>query len=109
MVKLLETGVPGEAYNVGSGTTTTIANLLKTVMSMAKVNMTHQSLESKFRQFDEAILVADNRKLCALTNWVPSTNMNATILSILNFWREKINILYGESLCSTRVVGHDRH
>jgi GDP-4-dehydro-6-deoxy-D-mannose reductase len=97
MVKLLETGVPGEAYNVGSGTTTTIANLLDTVMGMAKVNMTHQSLESKFRTFDEAILVADNRKLRALTNWVPSTNMNATVLSILNFWRDKVNMLYGSN------------
>ena len=90
LVKLIRQGEPGEAYNIGSGTTMTIKDLLDTAVSMAKVKMVTQLDESRLRSFDEKVLVADNSKIVALTGWTPNTNMTSSVYSILNYWRHKL-------------------
>jgi len=108
LIKLLEHGTPGEAYNVGSGTTMTISDLLDIAVGLSTMEIHHEEDPSKLRSFDESLLVANNSKLVRLTGWKPSTNMDDTVLSILNYWRSKISDLYEDkSLATTNGCAFD--
>ncbi len=94
MVDLAELGTPGETYNIGSGHAVGIDELLALAISMARVPITAKQDAAKLRAYDEKVLVADNRKVRALTGWVPSTNMSQTTENILNYWRANVDLLY---------------
>lgn len=97
VVALAEHGVVGEAYNVGSGRTMTVLDLLHTAISLSRIRIQAKVDESRFRAYDEKILLADISKIRALTGWVPSTNMTTTIKKILGYWRRKVAALYGDA------------
>ena len=94
MVDLAELGTPGETYNIGSGHAVGIDELLALAISMARVPITAKQDAAKLRAYDEKVLVADNRKVRALTGWVPLTNMSQTTENILNYWRANVDLLY---------------
>lgn len=94
LIRLAEEGVPGEAYNVGSGNTISIQSLLDTAIKMSKVQVVAVEDKSRLRAFDEKKLVADINKIKKLTGWVPATDMTETVQEILNFWRKKVRNLY---------------
>lgn len=48
------------------------------------------------RPYDERVLLADNAKVRALTGWTPRVNMSDTVGRILDFWRKKTALLYGD-------------
>ena len=95
VVALAERGIVGEAYNVGSGRTMTVLDLLHTAISLSKIKVKAQVDRNRFRAYDEKILLADISKIRTLTGWVPSTNMTTTVKKILNYWRRKVEALYG--------------
>jgi GDP-4-dehydro-6-deoxy-D-mannose reductase len=97
VVALAERGVVGEAYNVGSGRTMTVLDLLHTAISLSKIKVKAQVDKSRFRAYDEKILLANISKIRALTGWKPSTNMTSTVEKILDYWRRKVAALYGDS------------
>lgn len=94
VVELAEKGSAGEAYNIGSGRAMTIEKLLNVAMSLSKVPVKAVKDKSRFRVYDEKILLADNSKVRALTGWTPRTNMRATVNSILHYWRRRVSSLY---------------
>jgi hypothetical protein len=47
------------------------------------------------------MLIANNAKIRSLTGWVPATDMSDTVLSILNYWRDKVTQLYAPSRTSS--------
>ena len=63
IVKLAEEGVFGEAYNIGTGFTTSIKELLILAMSHAKIPMSLESDSDRLRLYDEKILRANISKL----------------------------------------------
>ena len=83
VVSLAEKGNPGEAYNIGSGMAMTIQELLD--IALAQSNILVQPLvdASRFRVYDERTLLSDNKKIRDLTGWVPSTDMQEIVSSIL--------------------------
>jgi len=95
VVALAERGRVGEAYNLGSGRTMTVLDLLHTAIRLAKVNVEARVDPSRFRAYDEKVLLADNAKVRALTGWVPATNMTTSVQRILDYWRRKVATLYG--------------
>jgi GDP-4-dehydro-6-deoxy-D-mannose reductase len=94
IVTLAETGIPGEAYNIGSGNAISIRSLLEIAISLSKINVDSVEELARHRQYDEKILLADNSKIRNLTNWIPSTNMTETVISILHYWRSRVKNLY---------------
>ena len=94
VVQLAEKGVPGEAYNVGSGNAYTIQHLLDLAISKAKIPIQAEVDKSLFRLYDEPALVADNAKVCSLTGWVPKTDLSETVGLILDYWRMRVRQLY---------------
>lgn len=94
LIRLIEEGKVGEAYNVGSGNTISIQSLLDTAIGMSKVKVVALEDRSRLRSFDEKKLVANIEKVQKLTGWIPATDMRETVEEILNFWRKKVRALY---------------
>lgn len=85
-VLLMEKGVPGEAYNVGSGTSHAIHDLLLTLTSLAKFKMEIQKDPERFRPSDIPHLLCNNKKITAL-GWSPSIPIEKTLQDTLDYWR----------------------
>jgi len=100
VVELAEKGVVGEAYNIGSGHAMTIQNLLDIAISLGRVHVTPVTDASRFRVYDEKKLEADNSKVRKLTGWKPSTDMKQTVSKILDYWRRRVALLYGDQVPS---------
>jgi len=91
---LLEKGEPGEAYNVGSNITYTTRQILDLILDQARVPMTAEVDPSRFRQYDEKVLLADITKLVRLLGWVPRPDMRRTALDVLDYWRREVSLRY---------------
>ena len=94
VVNLAEKGQPGEAYNVGSGKSMTIQDLLDIAIAQSNIPIQSMVDSSRFRVYDEKTLVSDNAKIRDLTGWVPNTNMHETVSLILGYWRRRVALLY---------------
>jgi len=94
VVQLAEKGVPGEAYNIGSGEAYKMQDLLDLMIKQAKVKITPELDVSRLRVYDEKSLVVDNTKLKKVTGWVPNPNIERTIKQVLDYWRREVNERY---------------
>lgn len=84
---LIQKGTAGETYNICSGKRMVISDILKTLVSMAKlpVQVVSDSPE-KLRPFDEPVFLGDNSKLRSL-GWTPDIPMEKTLSDMLEYWR----------------------
>ena len=89
-VKLVQMGVPGETYNVGSGNAQEIRQILDTIVSMSKVDISVQIDPNKIRPVDVPIIEADITKINELTGWKPEISIEQTIRETLNYWRTHV-------------------
>ncbi len=94
IIALAQLGVPGEAYNIGSGYAMSISDLLATALAQARVPITTRMDPSRLRAYDEKVLLPDIGKVKALTGWEPQPNMTQTVKNILGYWRSKVKQLY---------------
>ena len=97
-VKLAETGVPGEAYNVCSGHLVSMRELLDLAVSLARVKIRIETDESRMRPYDEKVLEGDNSRLRKLTGWKPKTDLGRSIQDILDYWRSEIALRYPKAI-----------
>ena len=86
LVRLALQGVPGEAYNICSGTGRRVADILAMLKGMAKVPIHERVDSSRFRLVDEPVRVGNPSKLLAL-GWSPSVAIETTLEQILEYWR----------------------
>jgi len=87
----LEKGVPGEVYNIGSGTTRTIQSMLDILLSLSPVEIEVHKDPARLRPSDVPILWADDSKFRAQTGWEPQIPFEQTMRDLLDDWREKVN------------------
>merc|ERR1719356_435080 len=93
-VTLLEKGIAGEAYNVGSNLTYTTQQILDMILAESDVNVTSKVDQKRLRFFDEKVLLADISKLRAITGWSPNPDMRATVRHVLQYWRKEVALRY---------------
>ena len=86
----LEKAEPGEAYNVGSGRTHTIREMLDILLSYAKVKIRTEEDPARLRPSDVPILWADPSKFRAATGWEPKIPFEQTLRDVLDYWRERV-------------------
>jgi len=96
-VALLEKGEPGEAYNIGSNLTYSTQQLLDLIMAHSKVPVVAEEDASRFRQYDEKVLLADISKLHRLLGWMPNPDMRSTVTDVLNYWRREVALRYPDA------------
>ena len=81
---LLDRGVPGEAYNVASGSGLAVRDIAQRVLSRLGVTAEITSDPALTRPVDVPILVGDNAKLKAATNWSPRHTIDDIIDDLIH-------------------------
>lgn len=87
-VTLIKQGKKGEIYNIGSGKSISINNILELIISKSKNEIKIETDPSKMRPSDIPDIMADITKIATL--WNPKIKLEQSIEDTLNFWREKI-------------------
>ena len=87
---LLESGRPGEIYNVGSGNAVAISEILQGILDCCRVTVRHEIDPARLRPAETAYLAADTAKLQRDTGWMPLIPTAQTITDTLAFWRQKL-------------------
>lgn len=87
---LIEKGVPGEAYNVGSGRAYAIRELLGKLLCLSSTNIDVRNDPACMRPSDTPLLVCDNKKLAEATLWAPEIPIEKTLADTLEYWREMV-------------------
>ena len=83
-------GASGETYNVGSGKTISVLEVLDMILALSKAKITIETDESKFRPADIPKIEADVSKLKNDIGWLPEINLNESLEDIIDYWREKL-------------------
>lgn len=87
---LIEKGIAGETYNVGSGRAYEIREILQKIVSMSEVEIEIRIDSNKIRPVDVPIIEADITKIREITGWKPSFTLEQTISETLDYWRKKL-------------------
>jgi GDP-4-dehydro-6-deoxy-D-mannose reductase len=86
----LEKGEPGEVYNIGSGVTREIGEMLDVLLSLSTVKVDVQQDPARMRPSDVKILWADASKFVAQTGWAPTIPFEQTMRDLLDYWRQRV-------------------
>lgn len=82
-------GTPGEVYNICSGQTVRIGDVVELLLAVAGREIRLQVEALRLRPFEESIIWGDNRKLVACTGWSPKVALKQTLKDTLDYWRER--------------------
>ena len=86
----VEKGVDGEAYNIGTGTSHKISDILNRLVSMSSKNIKIKKEKSLFRPSDNPELLCNADKFRKLTDWKPEISIDTTLNDTLDYWRKMI-------------------
>lgn len=87
-ILLMERGIPGEVYNIGSGQDISIKKVLEKLIALSHTNVSIIQDAGKQRSADTRRSVADIRKLINL-GWSPQIPLDTTLARVLQWWREQ--------------------
>jgi GDP-4-dehydro-6-deoxy-D-mannose reductase len=83
-------GLPGEVYNLGSGVSYKISDILEKLLSLSKAKIKVEIDKSLFRPVDDPELVCNFQKFNRLTGWEPKIGLDVTLKDTLDYWRNII-------------------
>ena len=83
---ILEKGKAGDVYNVGSGISYSISDILDILLSLAKIKITVQVDKALLRPGDVPEIVSDNKKIETL-GWKPTIPLEQSLRDTLEYWR----------------------
>jgi GDP-4-dehydro-6-deoxy-D-mannose reductase len=89
-VLAIEKGKYGEVYNIGSGTSYKISDILNKLVSMSSSKIEIEKDKTLFRPNDNPDLVCDAGKFIRLTGWEPQISIEKTLKDTLDYWRNII-------------------
>jgi GDP-4-dehydro-6-deoxy-D-mannose reductase len=81
---------PGEVYNICSGSTIKISEMLKTLLSMTKTKVDIRQDPARMRPSDVPVLLGDNSKFVRKTGWKTDIPFKNTLEDLLNYWRQLV-------------------
>ncbi|RMF04296.1 MAG: SDR family oxidoreductase [Chloroflexi bacterium] len=87
---LVEHGLPGEAYNVGTGRAHSIQYLLDVLLNYTTARIQVQQDPARMRPSDVPVIYADNRKLKQQTGWEPTYKFEDSLRRVLDYWRGQV-------------------
>lgn len=83
----LDKGEEGQVYNLGSGASHAIKEIVDLLIGMAKVPIEVKVDKSLFRPADAPELVADFSKFQGITGWKPEIDLDKTLKDTLDYFR----------------------
>lgn len=84
---LIQHGKSGEVYNIGSGRTYKIRDILNSLLSLSKVKIEVKEDEARMRPLDVPIIQCDNSKLKRLMKWETAYSLEETLADVMDYWR----------------------
>lgn len=91
-VLAVKKGVPGEVYNICSGRTYRMRDVLTLLLKRSRVTVSIRRDPARFRPSDVAILCGDHSKFTRLTGWRPTIPLRQTLNDLLEYWRRTIPV-----------------
>jgi len=86
---LADKGESGEVYNVGSGTSVAIADILELIIKLSNAKITVEKDPQRMRPSDTPEIIADVSKLVGCTGWNPEIALEETLNDVLEEWRKR--------------------
>jgi GDP-4-dehydro-6-deoxy-D-mannose reductase len=83
-------GLPGDVYNIGSGQSHSVQELLDTLLSYSRVEITVEKDPARLRPSDVPEVRCDASKFRALTGWQPSIPFETSLRDVLDDWRQHV-------------------
>ena len=83
----IEKGIVGEAYNIGSGVSYKISDILDKLISMSSVKIKIEKEKDLMRPGDNPELLCNPNKFIKLTHWKPEASIESTLKDTLDYWR----------------------
>lgn len=83
---LLRKGRAGEIYNVCSGTSCSLKELLHKLCALAKVTVEIRVREDRIRPTDTPELRGNKLKITRDTGWSPAISIDETLQSLIDYW-----------------------
>lgn len=94
----LTLGMPGDVYNLGSGRSTRIADMVDELIGMCRVRTETRVDAALLRPADIPRQEANIHKFTQLTGWQPTIPWHTTLRDTFEYWREKVR---EEKLCAS--------
>lgn len=79
---------PPAGFNVGSGAAVPIGEVLRILLSLARVPMRAEPDPARMRQGEPTALALDARRFRQATGWVPRIPLDRSLSDTLAYWRE---------------------
>lgn len=89
---VMQRGKSGEVYNVCSGKTKTIKDVLTELIAQAKPDIRVESDADRFRPNARVSFLGDFSKLKTATGWYPEILLEKSLRDTLDFWRNKLRV-----------------
>ncbi len=86
----IEKGEVGDVYNIGSGKSYKISEILRRLLLLSRVNIKIETDKILLRPSDNPILLCDKTKFSNLTGWELRIPIEKTLKDTLEYWRNII-------------------
>ena len=86
---LMEKGRSGEIYNVGSGTTWQVQEVLDKLCGLARKSIPVEQDPARMRPSDTPVIRCDPGKLVRDTGWQPEHSLEDILTDVLDWYRKK--------------------
>ena len=83
----LQHGAPGGVYNVGSGASHSVRELLDGLLKLSAIEIRVEQDPQRLRPSDVACTVCNPASLFEATGWRPSISLRESLADVLQFWR----------------------
>lgn len=90
-VLLITSGEPGQVYNVGSGESHSVQEVLDTLLRMGRVPIEVKQDRERMRPADVPEMVCDVTRLRGQTGWQTTISFEDSLRDVLNYWREEMS------------------
>ena len=87
---LLQKGEVNEIYNVCSGRSWSIEEIVREFESISGINIEIESRPGKRRSGENEVVCGNPAKIQAATGWQPKIPLKTTLQDLLNYWRAKV-------------------
>lgn len=89
---ILTQGQPGERYNVCSGESHKISDILKMLLEISSIDPEIQPIPELMRPADLPVVTGDYSKLRSLGDWRPSISLGQSLKDTLDYWRKEVGV-----------------
>jgi len=89
-VLLITSGRPGEVYNIGSGESHAIKEILDTLLSLSRVEVDVIQDPERMRPSEVPEVICDASRLRAETGWEATIPFRQSMEDIMEYWRRRV-------------------